>query len=137
MDDKRLDEWIEKALQEDLALPEGLKERLEARIDRLAKEEKSVSLPRRSSLRVRSLYWISGVAAAVLAAAFLIFSEPDRPAPTVADTFTDPEEAAVVARHALAFMSKNLNKGLDEAREAGEEVAKINQIVNKHFKGKE
>ena len=36
MDDKRIDELINKALQEDLALPEGLSERLERRIDFLA-----------------------------------------------------------------------------------------------------
>ena len=41
MDDKRIDELINKALQEDLALPEGLSERLERRIDFLAQEEGS------------------------------------------------------------------------------------------------
>ena len=39
MDDKKIDELINKALQEDLALPEGLSERLERQIDFLAQEE--------------------------------------------------------------------------------------------------
>ena len=119
MDDKRIDELINKALQEDLALPEGLSERLERRIDFLAQEEVS---PR-----------VSGIAAAILGALFLIFTETNRPAPIMADTFTDPEEAAVVAQNALAFMSRNLNKGLGQVNEAGQEITKINKIVNKHL----
>ena len=140
MDDKRIDELINKALQEDLALPEGLSERLERRIDFLAQEEVSPRVSRR-----RSFYWISGIAAAIphrqegvppaaiLGALFLIFTETNRPAPIMADTFTDPEEAAVVAQNALAFMSRNLNKGLGQVNEAGQEITKINKIVNKHL----
>ena len=124
MDDKRIDELINKALQEDLALPEGLSERLERRIDFLAQEEVSPRVSRR-----RSFYWISGIAAAILGALFLIFTETNRPAPTMAD----PEEAAVVAQNALAFMSRNLNKGLGQVNEAGQEITKINKIVNKHL----
>ena len=101
MDDKRIDELINKALQEDLALPEGLSERLERRIDFLAQEEVSPRVSRR-----RSFYWISGIAAAILGALFLIF---------------------------LAFMSRNLNKGLGQVNEAGQEITKINKIVNKHL----
>ena len=63
MDDKKIDELINKALQEDLALPEGLSERLERRIDFLAQEEVSPRVSRR-----RSFYWISGIAAAILGA---------------------------------------------------------------------
>ena len=111
MDDKKIDELINKALQEDLALPEGLSERLERQIDFLAQEEISPRVSRR-----RSFYWISGIAA-----------------PVMADTFTDPEEAAVVAQNALAFMSRNLNKGLGQVNEASQEITKINKIVNKHL----
>ena len=122
MDDKKIDELINKALQEDLALPEGLSERLERQIDFLAQEEISPRVSRR-----RSFYWISGIAL------FLIFTETNRPAPVMADTFTDPEEAAVVAQNALAFMSRNLNKGLGQVNEASQEITKINKIVNKHL----
>ena len=108
MDDKKIDELINKALQEDLALPEGLSERLERQIDFLAQEEISPRVSRR-----RSFYWISGIAAAILGA--------------------DPEEAAVVAQNALAFMSRNLNKGLGQVNEASQEITKINKIVNKHL----
>ena len=128
MDDKKIDELINKALQEDLALPEGLSERLERQIDFLPQEEISPRVSRR-----RSFYRISGIAAAILGALFLIFTETNRPAPVMADTFTDPEEAAVVAQNALAFMSRNLNKGLGQVNEASQEITKINKIVNKHL----
>ena len=36
MDDKRIDELINEALREDMALPDGLAERLERRLDSLA-----------------------------------------------------------------------------------------------------
>ena len=103
-------------------------ERLERQIDFLAQEEISPRVSRR-----RSFYWISGIAAAILGALFLIFTETNRPAPVMADTFTDPEEAAVVAQNALAFMSRNLNKGLGQVNEASQEITKINKIVNKHL----
>lgn len=129
MDDKRIDELINKALQEDLALPEGLSERLERQIDFLAQEK----TPPTRSVRIPSFYWISGVAAAIFGALFLLFTEINRPAPTMADTFTDPEEAAVAAQNALAFMSRNLNKGLGQVQETGQEIERINKIIHKHL----
>lgn len=127
MDDKKIDELINKALQEDLALPEGLSERLERQIDFLAQEEISPRVSRR-----RSFYWISGIAAAILGALFLIFTETNRPAPVMADTFTDPKRQRR-SPNALAFMSRNLNKGLGQVNEASQEITKINKIVNKHL----
>lgn len=97
MDDKKIDELINKALQEDLALPEGLSERLERQIDFLAQEEISPRVSRR-----RSFYWISGSPPLFLAP----YSSSSRRQivrlPLWPDTFTDPEEAAVVAQNALA-----------------------------------
>ena len=81
MDDKKIDELINKALQEDLALPEGLSERLERQIDFLAQEEISPRVSRKTFLlldkRNRRRYsW----------RLFLIFTETNRPAPVMADT---------------------------------------------------
>ena len=49
MDDKKIDELINKALQEEQALPEGLSRRLEKQIDTWAstEEKKTRSLTRR------------------------------------------------------------------------------------------
>lgn len=130
MNDHRIDELINKALREEGELPEGLSERLEQHIDRLAAEEKGrkVSLVRR-----RSLYWFSGVAAALLVGIALFFQTENTQMPTTADTFQDPQEAAIAAQEALAFLSTQFNKGLDQVSDAREEVHKVNQIVNKQF----
>ena len=137
MDEKKIDELVNKALREDLSLPEGLSERLERQIDRWAVEEqegsKDLPISKPLLLRKRSLYAFSGIAAAVLAAVLLLFNETERTAPELADTFSDPKEAAIVAQNALAFMSTNLNKGLGQMNEAQQEIAKINKVVNKHL----
>lgn len=59
MDDKKIDELINKALQEEQALPEGLSRRLEKQIDTWASTEEKKP---RSLTRRRTLYWLSGVA---------------------------------------------------------------------------
>ena len=63
MDDKKIDELINKALQEEQALPEGLSRRLEKQIDTWASTEEKKP---RSLTRRRTLYWLSGVAAYIL-----------------------------------------------------------------------
>ena len=76
MDDKKIDELINKALQEEQALPEGLSRRLEKQIDTWAstEEKKTRSLPRR-----RTSYWLSGVAASILFTIQIVVSR-SRPA---------------------------------------------------------
>ena len=64
MNDKQIDELINKVLREDQTLPEGLSERLEQQIDAWAAAEKKEAI--RSSFRRRSLYWLSGAAAVAL-----------------------------------------------------------------------
>ncbi len=52
----------------------------------------------------------------------------------LADTYTNPQEAAMAAQKALAFMSVNLNKGIEQVNEAQQEMNKVNKILNKHLK---
>ena len=107
MDDKKIDELINKALQEEQALPEGLSRRLEKQIDTWAstEEKKTRSLPRR-----RTLYWLSGVAASIL----------------LCISFLQYEKA-------LLLLSQNLNKGISQVDNAGQEIDKVNNILNKHL----
>lgn len=137
MDDKKIEELINRALNEELALPEGLSERLEKRIDSLANESDRTKpawkAGQRLSSRRYTLYWLSGIAAALLCAVLFIFTETNRPTSRLADTYNDPKEAAIAAQNALAFMSSSLNKGLNQVNEAGQEMDKINKIVNKHL----
>lgn len=129
MNDKEIDDLINKAMQSEQELPEGLSDRLEQHIDKLAavetRQQKKVALR-------RSFYWISSVAAALLIAVALFFqAEKENPDHTsvTADTFNDPEQAAAVAYQALAFMSTQLNKGLEPIATAEKEIDKINEIL--------
>ncbi len=132
MNDKHIDELIDRALREEQELPEGLSERLELYIDRLAAEDHEKQAKR---VKIRALYWLTGVAAALLLGIALFFqTENMNMRPTTADTFNNPEEAAIAAQEALAFLSSQLNKGLDQVSEAKSEVEKVNEIVNKQLK---
>lgn len=133
MNDKQIDELINKVLLEEQALPEGLSSRLEQQIDAWAATGQNET--RRSSFRRRSLYWLSGVAAAALLCVGIFqLNELNRADHRMADTYTDPQEAAMVAQKALALLSSNLNKGIDQMNDAQQEMNKINNILNKHLK---
>ncbi|MDH6305972.1 bacteriorhodopsin [Parabacteroides sp. PF5-5] len=126
MDDKEFDSMIDEALN--IPVPEGLAERLEQHIDKLAENEKKQK-------RHRLTYWATS-AAAVILLTIGIFIGTDLQAnqARMADTYTDPAEAAIAAEKVLAFMSTQLNKGLDQVENAGQEMEKVNQILDKHFK---
>lgn len=135
MNDKQIDELINKVLREDQTLPEGLSERLEQQIDAWAAAEKKGTI--RSSFRRRSLYWLSGAAAvALLCVGIFQFAAPEKEY-QLADTYTNPQEAAIAARKALAFLSVNLNKGIEQVNEAQQEMNKVNEILNTHLKDKQ
>jgi len=132
MNDKHIDELIDQALREEQELPQGLSERLELYIDQLAIEDQQKQVKR---VKMRALYWLTGVAAALLLGIALFFqTENANMRLTTADTFNNPEEAAIAAQEALAFLSTQLNKGLDQVSEAKSEVEKVNEIVNKQIK---
>ena len=135
MNDKQIDELINKALREDGELPEGLSGRLEQYIDNLAAKEQKQKSP---LMRRQFIYLFGGVAAAILIG-FVLFLQTDNfyRKPTTADTFSDPQEAAIAANKALAFMSTQLNNGLDQVSDAEQEINKVNKIVNKQLNNKE
>jgi hypothetical protein len=123
MNSKDFDRLMEEALH--ISVPEGLAGRLEKQIDALAAGEKK--------RKTRRLSAITGLAAAALLG-IGIFLHTDRQPHTPADTFTDPAEAALAAEHALAFMSEQLNRGLEQASGAAQEFDKVNEILNKHLR---
>lgn len=131
MDDKKIDELINKALQEEQALPEGLSRRLEQQIDAWASAEEKET---RSWTRRRSLYWLSGVAASILLCiGFFQYDASSYTSSRPRDTYTNPEEAAVAAEKALLLLSQNLNKGISQVNDAEQEIDKVNNILNKHL----
>ncbi|MDR1880999.1 MAG: hypothetical protein LBQ78_08705 [Tannerellaceae bacterium] len=129
MNDNELKQLIDAAhcSASGIPIPEGLGERLSAHIDRLAADEKRHK-------RRRLLYRAGGVAAAGLLLAGLFFSEGLFRQDKIADTFTDPAEAAIVAENALAFMSTQLNKGMEQVSGAREEINKVNQLLYQQLK---
>lgn len=126
MDDKELDRMIDEAAH--IPLPEGLAGRLERQIDLLAAAGKK-------QRRKRFIIWASGAAAAIFIGAGIFFADnlPSPPLPQMADTYTDPAEAAHAAGKALAFMSNQLNKGLDQVSDAEQKMETVNNIVYKHL----
>jgi hypothetical protein len=101
--------------------------------EQLEKTIAQFDVPRKIQLHKRTLhYWISGAAAVVLLCVGLhFFTMQESHQPTLADTFSTPEEAALVAGQTLAFVSAKLNQGLNQAAVAGQEIEKLNQVLNK------
>ena len=129
MNDKQIDELIDRALRDEQELPEGLSQRLERFVDTLAEEEKTET--KRRPLR-RTLGWIAGAAAVVAVLVALVVARPDAFVNTrMADTYTDPDEAAAAVEQALGMLSTNYNKGLDQVAHAAAEMEKANEIVFK------
>lgn len=134
MNDKQIDELINKALRDDLSLPEGVSERLEQQIDAWAAMDRKKTA--RPTIRKRSLYWLSAAAAVALlciGSFHLYIQDTGYSEHRLADTYTDPQEAAAAAQKALLLLSQNLNKGLDQMNDARQEMNKVNKILNKHF----
>lgn len=131
MNDKKIDELIDRVLQEEQLLPEGLSRRLEQQIDAWAVVEKKRSL---RPIHKRMLYGLCGVAASILLCLALFqYGVPSHTPECFCDTYTNPQDAAVAAEKALLLLSQNLNKGLQQVDNAGQEIDKINTILNKHL----
>lgn len=128
MNEQKIDELIAKALREEAQLPEGLGERLEQHIDRMARPKKDEA--RRVSLFRRwKGFSIAASVLLVIGMGIGVYFSESQPK----DTFDDPKEAAWVAEQALLVMSQNLNKGFDGIHQAGEEITKVNQVINKQI----
>jgi len=110
-----------------IQVPAGVSKRLEESIMQMDIPPKSVSLRR------KLYYWISSSAAMILLCTGLFFALRQPSYPKRVDTFNNPEEAALVAQQTLAYVSIQLNKGIAKASEAGQELEKVNQILNKHL----
>lgn len=108
----------------EIRMPDGLSRRLERAI-----EQRTAAGPGRRIWR-----YVAGSAAAVVLLCIGLFFMTREPAgPSLADTFDDPQEAAMVAGKALAFISGELNRGLSRVADADAEIGKVNQIINRYF----
>jgi len=114
--------------EQDIPLPEGIEKRLEQKINELS----CVSQPRSAK---RILYWIGSAAAIALLCIGIFINEIRLPENhTIADTYTDPMEAAQAAEEILTFMSLQLNKGIEQIIEAEQEIYNINKSIFEQLK---
>ena len=116
-----------------IPLPEGLSVRLEAGIDNHIAG--SANLLSHVKTR-RLLISILSAAAVILLCAGLFFipKSTQNHSDFIADTYTNPEEAAIKAEQALIFISSKLNEGLAPLEKVKESVNKTNDIINQNFK---
>lgn len=146
MNDRHIEDLIDRAIAQEQKLPQGFSQRLEDYIDGLATDRhlgaktpatdrKELNSRRFVSLRL-SLYWLSGIAAMLLLCMGIVkWAATPRPVyPALADTYRNPEEAAKVAAETLTFLSSHLNKGLEEVNKANREWAEVHGILNKYLK---
>ena len=107
---------------EEVPLPEGITERLELAINEYIAFKK----------RRKIIITISSAAAMTLLCIGLFFaSGKDTKSHMYADTFTNPEDAALATEQALLFVSEKLNQGLSSLEKVREGVDKTNELLNK------
>jgi len=95
----------------------------------------SLEVPLKASTSKRPIYyWIGSAAAIALLCIGLYFITCEPSSPKMADTFSNPEDAALVAGQTLAFISAQLNNGLDKVADVEHEFEKVNNVLNKHLK---
>jgi len=112
-----------------IQVPVGVSERLENALFLY----KNDVIFRKNHIINKLYYWIGSAAAVVLLCIGLYVATSEHKPPKMADTFSDPTEAALVAEQTLAFMSVQLNKGLSKVAAAEYELEKVNQLLIKHL----
>ena len=125
----------------EIMLPKGVNERLENFIDiHIAKtsvkenESQDEKIPLKSKTQ-RLLIAITSSAAAIFLCIGIFYSlERNNSSDMIADTYTNPEEAAIAVEQALILVSSKLNQGLSPLEKVKENIDKTNELLNENFK---
>ena len=122
-----------------ITLPKGFNERLENAIDnhitQTAVSENEIQNRTLHSKTRRIFIAIASSAAAILICiGIFFFSGSPRSSDMIADTYTNPAEAALAAEQALTFVSAKLNQGLSPLEKVKESMDKTNELLNENFK---
>jgi hypothetical protein len=125
----------------DITLPEGISERLENALDNHIAETSITEnkLPAKKIplfSKTRRLYIaVASSAAAILLCIGIFFATENRHKQNmIADTYTNPEEAAIAVEKALMLVSTKLNQGLSPLEKVQDSVDKTNELLNDNFK---
>jgi hypothetical protein len=99
---------------EQIPIPEGLEERLSAKIDEWEREEKK---PRR---RISVLHYVAAAAcfALVFGVGYHLMNKNENTNLAEQDTYHDPVKAQQEAERALNMLAMNLNKGMGHLEKA-------------------
>ena len=114
-----------------IPLPDGFSQRLEKALDEHIANpslRRFLEIPRKIYLRIAS------VAAIVLLGVGLFFltGRQDK-SQLIADTYSNPEEAAAAVEQALMLVSTKLNQGLVPFEKVKESVNTTNRLLNENF----
>ena len=122
---------------ERIPIPEGLEERLSAKIDEWERKSltpshsKGEGVERRHSFRPRILRYAA--VAACIAIVFGLGYQKFGDNPAEQDTFQDPLMAQQEAERALTLLAMNLNKGMEHLEKANALSEKAENILNKQL----
>ena len=129
-----MDELNLKALEQ-IPIPEGLEERLSAKIDEWEKEEKQQKAKHRP-LFPKPLRYTAAAASVVLVVGIGIQLLNQEKYQNLAeqDTYQDPMQAKMEAERALNLLAMNLNKGMGHLEKAKALSDKTEQTLNDQLK---
>ena len=129
-----MDELNLKTLEQ-ITIPEGLEERLSAKIDEWEKEEKQQEAKHRS-LFPKALRYTAAAASVVLVVGVGIhlLSQDKYMDLAEQDTYQDPMQAKMEAERALNLLAMNLNKGMGHLEKAKALSEKTEQTLNEQLK---
>lgn len=130
MNEQETDDLIQKALTDESMLPEGLEQRLEEHIEKLEAREKQ-----KSHWPLTIVMWTVGIAASLMLVVSIGIhgtkQTNETQTITIADTYSSPEEAAIVVKKTLAFVTEKIDKGLAQASIAEEKIQKVNNMMER------
>lgn len=127
-----MDELDYKTLEQ-IPIPEGLEERLSAKIDEWEKEEKQQKAQRRRLPRILSYTAAAASVALVLGVGIHLLSQDKYMNLAEQDTYQDPMVAQQEAQKALTLLAVNLNKGMGHLEKAKALSDKTEETLNEQL----
>ena len=119
---------------ERIPIPEGLEERLSAKIDEWELEERQQKAQRRRLLPSVLRYTAVAASVALVFGVGYHYLRPDEPANLAEqDTYQDPVKAQLEAERALNLLAANLNKGMGHLEKAKALSDKAENTLNKQL----
>ena len=129
-----MDELNDKALEQ-IPIPEGLEERLTAKIDEWEQEERNQKVQRRRLLPSVLRYTAVAASVALVFGVGYHYLQKDEPVNLAEqDTYQDPVKAQQEAERALNLLAANLNKGMGHLEKAKALSDKAEKTLNKQLK---